>query len=239
MALFSITADRFWSNLPSTDLFLVVTHQLHHFAARRDDQSKSNLLTDGTLTMEVDPGLYRSDVTLRSISGDDQRTVTAAVPKPAVPEGQQPGAATPGVTKPGEKPNEKPANEKPANDKPAVKPTGQAPQNANPMLMLAVPMSELTARGAYEIELQRHDGIPEKRMIARNAPADEGRLVAFDEPAFKKMYPSNVHNLVTFVRDETGVGTAAGEGEAWPLLAALLLVGLLLESLLAWRFGRR
>ena len=76
-------------------------------------------------------------------------------------------------------------------------------------------------------------------MIARNAPADEGRLVAFDEPAFKKMYPSSVHDLVTFVRDETGVGTAAGEGEAWPLLAALLLVGLLAESLLAWRFGRR
>jgi hypothetical protein len=48
-----------------------------------------------------------------------------------------------------------------------------------------------------------------------------------------------VHDLVTFVRDESGVGTASSEGEAWPLLAALLLVGLLAESLLAWRFGRR
>ena len=53
------------------------------------------------------------------------------------------------------------------------------------------------------------------------------------------MYPTNVHDLVTFVRDEGGVGAAASEGEAWPLLAALLLVGLLAESLLAWRFGRR
>lgn len=107
------------------------------------------------------------------------------------------------------------------------------------MLALAVPMSELTERGAYEVELRRHDGVPDKRMVARNAPNNEGRLVAFDESGFKKMYPTNVHDLVTFVRDEGGVGAAASEGEAWPLLAALLLVGLLAESLLAWRFGRR
>ncbi|MGK0155876.1 MAG: hypothetical protein ACI9SE_002843 [Neolewinella sp.] len=229
VALFSISADLFWSDLPRTDLFLVMTHQLHHFAARRDDQSRSNLLTDGVLTLAVDPGLYRADVTMRSLAGDDERTITAAAPKPeVVPEDKQPG-----TTKPGQKPAVKPG------DQPAANPAAQAPAASNPMLSLKVAMSELTERGAYEIELERHDGVPDKRMIARNAPPNEGRLVAFDEPAFKKMYPSNVHDLVTFVRDETGVGTAASEGEAWPLLAALLLVGLLAESLLAWRFGRR
>ena len=92
---------------------------------------------------------------------------------------------------------------------------------------------------AYEIDLQRHDGVAERRVIARNGPVDEGRLVAFDEAGFKKLYPSSVHDLVTFARGESDVGAAASEGEAWPLLAALLLAGLLLESLLAWRFGRR
>jgi hypothetical protein len=233
VALFSITADRFWSNLPSTDLFLVVTHQLHHFAARRDDQSRSNLQTDGVLTLAVDPGLYRADVTMRSLIGDDERTVTATAPKPeADPEDKSPGATKPGAT-PTEKPTEKPT------ETPAGNPDGQTPETSNPMLVLEVAMSELTERGAYEIEIERHDGVLDKRMVARNAPPDEGRLVAFDEPSFKKMYPSNVHDLVTFVRDDAGVGTAAGEGEAWPLLAALLLVGLLAESLLAWRFGRR
>ncbi|MCK5944139.1 MAG: BatA domain-containing protein, partial [Planctomycetes bacterium] len=76
VALFAITADRFWSNLPSTDLFLVVTHQLHHFAARRDDPSRDNLGTDGVWRTQLDPGLYRADVTLRAISGEDQRTFT-------------------------------------------------------------------------------------------------------------------------------------------------------------------
>lgn len=229
VALFSITADRFWSNLPSTDLFLVVTHQLHHFAARRDDQSRSNLLTDGTYTLEVDPGVHRPDVTMRSLAGDDERTVTAEAPKPEAAEGD---------AKPGDE-NAKPGDQKPGNEKPGEGQQPEAPENANPMLVAEVDMSELTQRGAYEVELERHDGVPDKRMIARNAPPQEGRLVAFDESAFKKVYPSNVHELVTFVREDSGVGTAAGEGEAWPLLAALLLVGLLAESLLAWRFGRR
>lgn len=220
VALFSITADRFWSNLPSTDLFLVVTHQLHHYAARRDDPSKDNLTSDGSFRLELDPGMHRSDVTLRSFGGDDERTFTAEAAG---------------------------ADGKPADGKDAKKGDADAnagkDQNQDPtktaMLSLIVPMSELSARGAYEVVLQRHDGVPDTRMISRNAPADEGRLVGFDEPAFKKLYPSTVHDLVTFVRDESGIGAAASEGEAWPLLAALLLVGLLAESLLAWRFGRR
>ena len=76
-------------------------------------------------------------------------------------------------------------------------------------------------------------------MVSRNGPVEAGRWVTFDESAFKKAYPSNVHDRVTFVRDESGIGAAAKVGEAWPLLAALLLAGLLIESLLAWRFGRR
>ena len=87
--------------------------------------------------------------------------------------------------------------------------------------------------------MQRHDGVPEQRVLARNGPVDEGRLVAFDQASFNKLYAANLHDLVTFARGENSVGAAASEGEAWPLLAALLLAGLLLESLLAWRFGRR
>ena len=58
--------------------------------------------------------------------------------------------------------------------------------------------------------------------LRRLIEADEGRLIAFDEAGFKKLYPSSVHDLVTFARGESDVGAAASEGEAWPLLAALL-----------------
>ena len=232
VALFSITADRFWSNLPSTDLFLVVTHQLHHFAARRDDPSKDNLETDGKLRLELDPGVHRADVTMRALSGDDQRTFTAADTKPGDENADpnKPGGKNTGGSNTG---GSNTAGNQPGGET-------QDPGNAtDPRLSLEVGMAEFTERGAYELDLQRHDGLPNMRMFSRNGPISESNLAAFDEAAFKKFYPSNVHDLVTFVRDESGVGTASSEGEAWPLLAALLLVGLLAEALLAWRFGRR
>ncbi|MGC6486816.1 MAG: BatA domain-containing protein [Planctomycetota bacterium] len=210
VALFAITADRFWSNLPSTDLFLVVTHQLHRFAAKRDDPSRYNLATGAVWRQRLDAGVYRPDVTLRATAGDDERTFTAASPEPE-PEPE-----------------------------PEPKPDGGAAEPQDPTaLEVEVSLRELSERGAYEIDLQRHDGVPERRLIARNGPVDEGRLIGFDEAGFKKLYPAGLHDVVTFVRDEGDLGEASGEGEAWPLLAALLLAGLLLESLLAWRFGRR
>jgi hypothetical protein len=102
-----------------------------------------------------------------------------------------------------------------------------------------VPMSELRATGAYEVELARHDGTPDRRVLARNVPIAESRLVPFGEQAFARLYPPDLHARITFERDAAALGDGTGEGELWPLLAALLLAGLLFESLLAWRFGRR
>lgn len=190
VALFAVTADKSWWNVPSTDLFLVLVNQLHRASARRQDVAANNLLTDGSFRSSLDPGTYRPDVTLRALLGDDERTFTAT-------DAQSPSAS------------------------------------------LAVAMSELRQLGPYEMELGRHDGATEKRMIARNLPMAEGRLAAFAENAFGRLYPQELHERVTFVREDDSLGDEQGEGEVWPLLAALLLVGLLLESLLAWRFGRR
>lgn len=191
VALFAISADKSWSNLPSTDLFLVVVNQLHRASARRHDVAGQNLLPDGTWKLSLDPAAFRLDATLRALTGDDERTFTAQ-------EGQAPAPAS-----------------------------------------LTVPMGELRQLGAYEIELSRHDGAPDKRLIARNAPTAESRLVGFADNAFPRLYPQELHGRVTFVREDAKADADGGEGEMWPLLATLLLVGLLLESLLAWRFGRR
>ena len=232
VALLAVSADRSWSNLPSTDLFLVVTHQLHRFGARRDDPSEDNLSTDGELKLRLDPGVHRADITMRSLSGDDERTYTAAPlqPKRAANEPSNPAA-------------DEPADDEPADDEPADNQPGDAQGDpvdpADQMMALDVELAELSQRGAYSLELQRHDGLPDKRMFARNGPISESNLIGFDESSFKRMYPVAVHDRVTFIRDEDGVGASSDEGEAWPLLAALLLAGMLAESLLAWRFGRR
>lgn len=212
VAQFAITADTFWCNLPSTDLFLVLANQLHRTSARRRDTSGNNLLPDGTLHLTLDAGSYRPDATVRALGGDDERTFTASE-APVVPP---------------------PSSQQPANPPPTdAQPKPPAPPS------LTVPMHELRRLGAYELELSRHDGAVEKRLFARNAPTAESDLRPFGEPAFARLYPSELHRRVTFVREQSGLGEGTGEGEMWHLLAALLLAGLVAESLLAWRFGRR
>lgn len=185
----ALAADKSWSNLPSTDLFLVLVHQLHRAGARRQEIAWQNLLADGELRLPLDPASHRGDATVRSLQGDEERTFTAA-----------------------------------AGD-------GES--------ALLVPMSELRRLGAFELELPRHEGLPERRLFARNVSPRESRLLGFSASAFQRLYPQDLHAMVQFVADDGADDGTAGEGEAWPLLAALLLAVLLLESVLAWRFGRR
>lgn len=207
---FAITADTFWCNLPSTDLFVVLANQIHRAAARRRDLASANLQTDGSYRLSLDPAVYRADVTVRATLGDDERTFTAVeppAPKPAAP---------------------------PVPDQPAP---AAAPGHAH--LELVVPMGELRQLGGFTVELGRHDGTAETRVFARNAPIAESRLLPFLDTAFTRLFPPDLHGRVRFVREGNSLGDGTGEGELWHLLAVLLLVGLLLETVLAWRFGRR
>ncbi|MBZ0153361.1 MAG: BatA domain-containing protein [Planctomycetes bacterium] len=198
--LLTTTADAFWTNLPVTDLFVVLVNQMHRAGARRDDHAANNLLPDATFTLPLDPGVYRPDVTVRAVPGGDERTFTAAEPPPA-------GEA--------------------------------APTNTARPLVLTLPMAELRHLGAFELDLLRHDGVVDRRVVARNVPIAESRLVGFGDTDFQRLYPDDLRQRVTFTRDDGITDDLHGEGETWPLLAAALLAGLLLESLLAWRFGRR
>jgi hypothetical protein len=63
--------------------------------------------------------------------------------------------------------------------------------------------------------------------------------VRLQPTVFQKVFPQEVQDRVVFLQENAGLGTGTGEGEIWRFLAIALLLGLLLESLLAWRFGRR
>lgn len=199
VVLFTVSADKFWSNLPATDLFVVLTNQLHRFGARRHDLGGQNLTPGGVYRLQLDPAHHRPDVTVRAAAdGGDEHTLTAT----EVTTSAEAGAAA-------------------------------AP------LALALPMAELRQLGAYEVDVARHDGVAERRLFARNAPTTESRLVGFLDSSFARLYPPELHGRVVFAGEAGGAGVDSGEGELWHLLAAALLAGLLLESLLAWRFGRR
>ncbi|MEO6595813.1 MAG: BatA domain-containing protein [Planctomycetota bacterium] len=217
VALLAVTTDTFWSNLPNTDLLLVLANQMHRFGARRRDLSGNNLTSSGVYRLELDPGLYRADASVRALVGDGDERTFAALEAPIAPA--EPGTAPP------------------APPAPAAPVAPAAPTQAP--LTLAIPMAELRHTGAYEVELLRHDGAPERRMFARNPPIAESRLVGFLDASFARLYPPELQARVTFSSDDSGFGASGEKGELWHLLAAALIVGLLAESLLAWRFGRR
>lgn len=206
VVLLAVSADRFWSNLPSTHLLVVLANQVHRFAARRRDLSDHNLLPDGRWTLALDRGTHRADVTVRAVQGaGDERTFTAT---------------------------DVPTKDAPTDDAPAADATPQG-------LSLVVPMAELRELGAYEVELARHDGVTDVRLFARNPAIAESRLLGFSDAAFARLYPPELQARVKFIGDGATFGESGGEGELWQLIAAALLVGLVLESVLAWRFGRR
>jgi hypothetical protein len=121
-------------------------------------------------------------------------------------------------------------------DAPAPAPT---PASGTTPWPLEVPMADLQGLGAYTVDLHQHGGETEQRMFARNPPLEESRMQTLTEGVFKRAFPPELHGRVLFVEASAGSEHGTGQGEIWRLLAALLLAGLLLESLLAWRFGRR
>jgi hypothetical protein len=58
-ALCALSADKAWSNLPSTDLFVVLCHHLHRATARRSDVAGQNLLPDGSWRTALDAASLR------------------------------------------------------------------------------------------------------------------------------------------------------------------------------------
>ena len=107
--------------------------------------------------------------------------------------------------------------------------------------VLDVPMTELEGLGLFQLTMTPYRGEPEIRMLSRSAPVDEGKLQRLTKANWLRTYPKEVHDRLE-VLEESSTETAVsevGEGELWRLLAAGLLTFLLLETVLAWRFGRR
>lgn len=106
---------------------------------------------------------------------------------------------------------------------------------------LTVPMNELNGLGLFQLTLSPHRGEPEIRLVSRSAPSAEGRMQRMTKEGWKKNYPKELEDRLEILEDSTGAGAGSqtGEGEVWRILGLTLLVVLLLETVLAWRFGRR
>ncbi|MEM7199881.1 MAG: BatA domain-containing protein [Planctomycetota bacterium] len=106
--------------------------------------------------------------------------------------------------------------------------------------VVTIPMARLDGFGLFELMLAPHDGGRERRLLARNAPSAEGQLETLSAETWRRTYPAELHDRVTFAQ-RAGVGSPAlaGLADLWRPLTLAMLAAMLLESVLAWRFGRR
>jgi hypothetical protein len=105
---------------------------------------------------------------------------------------------------------------------------------------VAIPMAALHSRYLFEAVLRARGGGGERRLFARNPLLDEGKLQKLTSAQLLKAYPAGTEERVTFSEAEQLRSSLEREGlgEIWRVLAAAMLLVLLLETLLAWRFGR-
>jgi len=106
---------------------------------------------------------------------------------------------------------------------------------------LEIAMTDLRHYGLYAIDLQGHDGRVQRRLFARNSILEEGHLSQLSEEAFARSYSKEATDRIDIidVAATEGEQQLAGSSGMWRWFALALLIGLVLETLLAWRFGRR
>lgn len=203
------SADDAWSDFCISPAYLVMCQEIHKHGTKIHSIDAYNLDSTGSLKLDLDPAVYRRDVFVRALAGEGFEKTFTAVDE----------------TRPDDKPDAKPADQ------------GDGKVNA----VLTVPMSELEGLGLFQITLTPHRGAAEHRLLRRSAPVDEGRLQRLNKPAWMRAYPREVHDRLDVIEETTSDVAVAGvgEGELWRFLAIALLLFLLLETVLAWRFGRR
>jgi hypothetical protein len=210
------TADMAYSDLCISPAFLVLCQELHKHTTKTHSIAPYNLTTTATLKLELDPAEYRRDVFARALSGQGFEGTFTAVDNDAAGKAED-GKAEDGKAEDGKV------------------------EDGKVVSVLTVPMSELTGLGLFELTLSPHRGEAERRLLSRRVPPAEGRLQRLDKTQWLRVYPEDVHDRLEVI-EESGADTtvaSVGEGEIWRLLAIALLTFLLLETVLAWRFGRR
>lgn len=104
---------------------------------------------------------------------------------------------------------------------------------------LTVPMSDLRGFGLFDLQLASHAGASETRLVARNAPIQESALDRLLGQELRASLPDELRGRVEVIEDESEAAVRAGYGEVWRPLALAMLVLMIAESVMAWRFGRR
>lgn len=118
--------------------------------------------------------------------------------------------------------------------------TYAAPPAGTSVVAVNVPMADLHGYGLFAIARRTHAGGEDVQLCARNPLPEEGDLEPLGSAALVASLPEALRERVTVLDGaEQAAARDAGGGSLWRLLGFAMLISMLLESVLAWRFGRR
>ncbi|MGE0142497.1 MAG: BatA domain-containing protein [Planctomycetota bacterium] len=118
--------------------------------------------------------------------------------------------------------------------------TMAAPPSGSEVATVDVAMRDLSGYGVFVAARRLHAGGEEPTRFARNPVREESALAAVTATALEALIPEPLRDRCSIhSADVSEDGSAEQGGAAWRMLAWAMLLALLVESLLAWRFGRR
>ena len=105
----------------------------------------------------------------------------------------------------------------------------------DPESTLELSMAQLDGTGLFDLLVTPHSGPSERRILARNAPPEEGRLQRLTSIEWRSTFPEDLHDRVKIVESESAEGALlhAGYGEVWRMLAMLMV------ACCCWRVSSR
>jgi len=122
--------------------------------------------------------------------------------------------------------------------------TAVSPENKPNLLELDVVPQEgrpWPAAGCYKLILGRIGAEDESVFFSVSPWVEEGRLAALGKREFLSGLPAEIADRTQWIDSQTlaQAGFLSDEGDVWRYLAFVLVAFVLLETMLAWRFGRR
>ena len=99
------------------------------------------------------------------------------------------------------------------------------------------PFDETEVPGAYVLDLPLDTGAPLREVYAVNVDPAEGELQSLDREGLATLLDPDLYEYLLEISSDASESAVERQGEIWKALLIALLAALLLETVLAWRFG--
>ncbi|MFO1054147.1 MAG: BatA domain-containing protein [Planctomycetota bacterium] len=118
--------------------------------------------------------------------------------------------------------------------------TFAAPPAGSDVVAVRIPMRDLSGYGAFVVARKTHAGGEDSVLVSRNPLLEESDLEPIGIAGLTSSVPEELRDRFSAREGGEGAGSTSDQGSSlWRLLGFVMLAAMLVETVLAWRFGRR